>query len=142
MKKLLNISFTYAILAMISGVFYREFTKFMNFEGKTTLAFTHLHLFVLGMFLFLILALFSINTDILDQTKFKTFLKLYNIGLPFTIIMLYIRGIFQVLNANLSKGLDASISGLSGVAHIIIGISIIFLFLSLKNISIQKVTNE
>lgn len=138
MKKLINISFIYGILAMISGVFYREFTKYLKFTDKTTLAFTHLHLFVLGMFLFLILALFAINTDLLEQKKFKTFLIVYNIGLPATVTMLYIRGITQVLQMDLSKALDASISGLAGIAHIIIGIAIIILFLALKNIKVIK----
>ena len=34
MKKTVNTSFIYAILAMIGGVFYREFTKFQGFEEK------------------------------------------------------------------------------------------------------------
>ena len=34
MKKLINISFIYFILAMVCGVFYREFTKFFNFTDK------------------------------------------------------------------------------------------------------------
>ena len=38
MKKLINTSFVYFILAMIAGVFYREFTKFYNFTEKTTLS--------------------------------------------------------------------------------------------------------
>lgn len=45
MKKYFNLAIIYAILAMISGVFYREFTKFLDFEGTTTLAFTHIHFF-------------------------------------------------------------------------------------------------
>ena len=34
MKKYLCISLIYAVLAMIGGVFYREFTKFNNFTGE------------------------------------------------------------------------------------------------------------
>ena len=37
MKKILNISFIYFLLAMIGGVFYREFTKIIGFTGQTTL---------------------------------------------------------------------------------------------------------
>ena len=48
MKKLINTSFLYLILALAAGVFYREFTKFNSFTGKTTLAVVHTHLFVLG----------------------------------------------------------------------------------------------
>lgn len=44
MKKYINIAFIYGIAAIACGVFYREFTKFNGFTGKTTLAFTHLHL--------------------------------------------------------------------------------------------------
>ena len=48
----------YMILALVMGVFYREFTKFYQFTGITTLSVTHTHLFILGVFLLLILALF------------------------------------------------------------------------------------
>lgn len=138
MKKLINISFIYFILAMIGGVFYREFTKFFNFTDKTTLSFIHVHLLVLGTLLFLILALFSINTDLLNHKKFNLFLKLYNISLPLMIIMLLIRGIIQVLNTNLSSGANASISGMSGIAHILMLISFVILFLVLRNLNVDK----
>ena len=32
MKRYINIAIIYAILAMIGGVFYREFTKLMNLQ--------------------------------------------------------------------------------------------------------------
>ena len=59
MKKLLNIGFLYAILAMAGGVFYREFTKFNGFTGRTALGVVHTHLFLLGMVMFLLAALFA-----------------------------------------------------------------------------------
>ena len=71
MKKLWNLSFTYFILGIASGVFYREYTKHMGFEGRTALAYTHLHLLVLGMMLFLILMLFCRQTGLADSRKFK-----------------------------------------------------------------------
>lgn len=84
MKKLINTSFVYFILAMIAGVFYREFTKFYNFTEKTTLSVVHTHLLTLGMFLFLILAaLFKDNIKLSDNKKFKRFYIFYNISLPF-----------------------------------------------------------
>ena len=54
-QKLISSAFRYAIAGLACGVFYREFTKFTAFTGKTTLAFTHLHLLVMGTLLFLIL---------------------------------------------------------------------------------------
>lgn len=133
MKKMINTSFIYAMAGIAFGVFYREFTKLQGFTGKTTLAFTHLHMFVLGMLMFLILALFCMNTDLMEQKRFKTFYVLYNIGLPFMILMLFVRGIPQVLGVTFSNGADAAISGMAGVAHIIMTVALVFLFLSLRN---------
>ena len=53
MKKYINIAFIYGILGICGGVFYREFTKFMDFvDMRTQLAFLHVHLFVFGMIMF------------------------------------------------------------------------------------------
>lgn len=123
---------------MVCGVFYREFTKFFNFTDKTTLSFTHSHLLTLGTILFLILSLFSINTDLLSHKKFKVFLRLYNISLPFMVIMMIIRGVIQVLNVNISSGVNAAISGMAGIAHILILVSFIILFIIFKNLNVDK----
>ena len=48
MKKVMNSAIVYFILAMISGVFYREFTKWWDFSGATTLNVLHTHLLILG----------------------------------------------------------------------------------------------
>ncbi|MEF9946427.1 MAG: DUF2871 domain-containing protein [Lachnospiraceae bacterium] len=140
MKKLINTAFMYAIAAIVCGVFYREFTKFMSFTGRTTLAFTHLHLFVLGTGVFLILALFSMQTDILEQKKFRMFFATYNIGLPLMVVMFFVRGILQVLETPLTKGMNAAISGMAGMTHIILTVAIVLLFLSLKQVSITQIT--
>lgn len=132
MKKYINIAFIYSMAAIICGVFYREFTKFTGFTGKTTLAFTHLHLFVLGTFLFLLLAIFSQLTDVAEQKAFAWFLKLYNVGLPFMVGMFFVRGIPQALQMELSRGISSAISGLAGVSHILLTIAIIFLFAALR----------
>ncbi|HOJ09568.1 MAG TPA: DUF2871 family protein [Clostridiales bacterium] len=79
MKKYINISFIYAMTAIACGVFYREFTKFLGFSGKTTLAFTHLHFFVLGTIMFLLIAIFSSITNLSQQKQFSRFMLLYNI---------------------------------------------------------------
>ena len=135
MKKLINTSFVYFILAMIAGVFYREFTKFYNFTEKTTLSVVHTHLLTLGMFLFLILAaLFKDNIKLSDNKKFKRFYIFYNISLPFFAIMFIIRGIFQVLSIELSATINAIISGFAGISHIFMLISFILLFILLKDI--------
>ena len=132
MKKYVNVSFVYAIFALICGVFYREFTKLNGFTGKTTLGVMHVHLFVLGTILFLIIGLYSIMTNIENQKEFKRFFTLYNISLPFMVIMFMVRGIVQVLGMEVSTGMNAAISGIAGISHILMMVSIVFLFLALK----------
>ena len=56
-KRCANLSLTYGVIAMAFGVFYREFTKFSGFTGRTNLSFLHTHYFMLGMFFFLLLML-------------------------------------------------------------------------------------
>lgn len=49
-----TLAMVYAVIAMALGVFYREFTKFSGFAGRTSLSFLHTHYFALGMVFFLI----------------------------------------------------------------------------------------
>ena len=57
MKRYINSALLYTIFALAGGVFYREFTKFNGFTGKTALGVVHTHYFVLGMVFFLLLLL-------------------------------------------------------------------------------------
>lgn len=131
MKSYSNISIVYAILAMIGGVFYREFTKFQNFTEQTTLSVLHTHYFVLGMLFFLVLLLLEKNFAFTNK-KTKLFCTLYHIGLNLTTVMLTVRGVTQVLQMQISNALDASISGMSGIGHILLGVSMIVLLLQVK----------
>lgn len=133
MKKMINTAFTYALLAMAGGVFYREFTKFNHFTGQTNLGFVHTHLFILGMIGFLVVALFVKNLpDVLADRKFKVFYILYNFGLCITAVTLAWRGIIQVLSVPVSSGLNDSISGIAGIGHILLGIGIVLFFLIIR----------
>ena len=127
MKKYLNFSLIYAVAAMAGGVFYREFTKFNGFTGVTALGKVHVHLFVLGMLVFLLVALFADRMDLAGQKTFRLFLRLYNIGLPLTDVMMAVRGVTQVLGLSLSRGASASISGIAGIGHILTGVGLVLL---------------
>lgn len=135
MKKYLNYAFSYAIAAMVGGVFYREFTKWNGFSGVTALGKVHVHLFILGTLVFLLVALFASHLDLEGDKNFRLFMKLYNLGLPLMIIMLLVRGIPQVLGITLSTGISAMISGIAGVGHILVGVGLILLLLSLKKLA-------
>ena len=132
MKKYINISLVYAVAAMAGGVFYREFTKFNQFTGVTALGKVHTHLFLLGMVVFLLVALFADRLALEKQKSFYTFMTVYNIGVPLTSVMLLVRGITQVLGLSLSKGASAAISGIAGIGHILTGVGIVLLLLALR----------
>ncbi|MGN0997124.1 MAG: DUF2871 domain-containing protein [Candidatus Ventricola sp.] len=132
MKKYLNVSMIYAIAAMAGGVFYREFTKLHGFAGVTALGKVHTHLFLLGMVVFLLVALFSAQLELEKQKQFRVFVRVYNVGVPLTALMLGVRGVCQVLGLSLSRGASAAISGFAGIGHILTGVGLILLLLSLK----------
>lgn len=132
MKKYLNLSMAYAIAAMAGGVFYREFTKWNGFTGVTALGKVHTHLFMLGMIMFLIVALFAERYPLSEQKTFRMFVRVYNMGVPVTSLMMAVRGITQVLNLPLSKGASSAISGIAGIGHILTGAGMILLLLSLR----------
>lgn len=130
-KRYINTALLYAVLAMTGGVFYREFTKFNSFTGKTTLGVVHTHYFMMGMVFFLLLLLLEKNFSFTGE-KTGRVLIFYHIGLNLTVVMFLLRGISQVLKINLSSGMDASISGVAGIGHILTGVSFVLLLLQIK----------
>ncbi len=135
MKKLINTSFIYLILALAAGVFYREFTKFNGFIGDTTLSVLHTHLLILGMFFFLVYALFTkAYPQLSDSPKTKKFYIGYNVSVFFFTVTLLVRGIVQVLNVELSSGANAAISGIAGISHILLTINLVYFFTILKKV--------
>ena len=131
MKRYVNLSLLYAILAMVGGVFYREFTKFNGFTGKTTLGVVHTHYFLLGMVFFLLLLLLEKSFSF-TGAKTGQILVAYQVGLNLTAVMFVVRGITQVLGTALSSGMDAAISGIAGIGHILLGISLVLLLMQIK----------
>lgn len=137
MKKLIDAAFGCAAAALTCGVFYREFTKYHAFTGRTTLGFAHVHLLVLGTLLLLLLAAFALHTDLTAQPQFRRFFVLYQIALPATVVMLLVRGVLQVLGTPLTRGLDAAISGIAGIAHILMTICFVLLYLAMRRMKKQ-----
>ncbi|WP_304752102.1 DUF2871 domain-containing protein [Dubosiella newyorkensis] len=138
MKRYLNWSIFYAFAGLAAGVFYREFTKINQFTNISTLGKVHGHLLLLGMVMFLIVALFSTKFDLEQAKHFSLFMILYNGGLILSAIMMIIRGILQVKAITLSAMANGMISGIAGLGHMAIGIGLlIFLFILRKLASDQ-----
>lgn len=119
----MNASIVYGVLALVGGVFYREFTKLNGFTGFTTLSVVYTHYLILGMVFFLLLVLVEKNYSFIND-KVRKYL-LYHIGLNLTVVMLVIRGVVQVLSLNVSSAV------LFGIAHLILGISMVLI--SIRN---------
>lgn len=120
MKRLMNASIVYGVLGLIGGVFYREFT---------TLSVVHTHYLMLEMVLFLLLVVVEKNFHFVDNKVLK-YLTFYHIGLNLTVVMLVIRGVVQVFSLDVSS---AAISGVAGIGHLILGISMVLVLISIRN---------
>ena len=116
---------------MAGGVFYREFTKFNGFDERTTLSVVHTHYFLLGMVFFLLLLLLEKNFSF-TSAKTGRVLAVYHTGLNLTAVMLVVRGVAQVTVPALSSGMNAAISGVAGIGHILLGVSIILLLVQIR----------
>ena len=139
MKRYANASLLYAVLAMAGGVFYREFTKFNGFAGKTALSVVHTHYFLLGMVFFLVLLLLEKSFSF-TGAKTGRVLVVYHVGLNLAAAMLVVRGVTQVLIPTLSSGMSAAISGIAGIGHILLGVSMVLLLVQVKRaVSAAKV---
>lgn len=132
MKRYMNTALLYAVLAIAGGVFYREFTKFNSFTAKTTLSVVHTHYFLLGMVFFLLLLLLERNFSF-TSAKTGRVLAVYHIGLNLTSVMFVVRGVTQVLAPTLSSGINAAISGVAGIGHILLGVSLILLLVQIRH---------
>lgn len=94
--------------------------------GFTTLSVVHTHYLMLEMVLFLLLVLFEKNFHFVDNKVLK-YLLFYHIGLNLTVVMLVIRGVLQVLS------LEVLSVVLFGIAHLILGISMVLVLISIRN---------
>ena len=131
-KRFISASIVYAALAMAGGVFYREFTKYTGFTGKTNLSFVHGHYFVLGMIFFLLLALLENAYAFSESKGVRGWISVYHVGLNITSACLFLRGLAQATASALSVGLDASLSGVSGIGHTLLGASMLALLILIR----------
>ena len=138
MKRYFNASILYAILAMAGGVFYREFTKYAAFTGKTNLSLVHSHYFVLGMVFFLLLALLEKAFAFSANKGVKGWVTVYHIGINLTSVCLFLRGLAQATQTALPSGLDASLSGMSGIGHALLGAGMLALLFLIRKSAVKQ----
>lgn len=129
MKKYWILSLVYAGLGLGLGVYYREFTKMMDFAGKTSLAVTHPHMLILGALVMLLLSLYMKGREFEKPVLSKVMFYAYNIGLVWTVTMMVVRGTLTVLGTDLGSA-NAAISGIAGIGHIALGTGLILLIIN------------
>lgn len=129
MLKIYYSAFTYLVLGLLSGLFYREFTKAQDFpEGAyTQLSVVHTHLLTLGFIVLLIVLLLEKAFALSRSKMFAWFFWLYNAGVVLTAAMMITHGIMTVTGVESS----AAISGIAGLGHILLTVSTVLLFLAL-----------
>ena len=83
------------------------------------------------MFFFLVLMLIEKVLPFSDRNTGKL-LVVYQAGLNITGLGFLLRGLFQVWGTEMSRGMDASISGIAGIGHILTGVCMILLLLKIR----------
>ncbi len=64
--------------------------------------------------------------------KTRRVLVVYHIGLNLTAVMFVVRGVMQVMVPALSSGMSAAISGMAGIGHILLGVSMVILLIQIR----------
>lgn len=131
MKKYMNCAIVYAVLALAGGVFFREFTKLNGFDGATALGVIHPHYMILGVLFFLALTIFA-RVFGGEKKGLNKVLIGYQVGLNAAVVMMLVRGVFEVLGTALPSGADTAISGIAGLSHIVLGVCLVWTLVILK----------
>lgn len=130
MRRLFYSSFAYMGIGVLSGLFYREFTKLNGFpEGEfTQLGLAHTHLLTLGFIVLLIVLVLEKVFTLSRSRLFGWFFWVYNAGVILTSAMLVWHGSLTVLGEESTK----MIAGIAGTGHMLLTAGMILLFLALR----------
>lgn len=117
------------VIGVLSGLFYREFTKGKDFSGFTQLSVVHTHLLTLGFIVLLIVLILEKLFSLSKSRLFGWFFWTYNAGLVLTAAIMVVHGMLQ---ASGSTDVSAAIPGIAGLGHILLSAGMVFLFLALR----------
>lgn len=132
MNRLMNTAFAYMILGLVSGLFYREYTKATDTLGMDTqLATLHTHFLALGMIVFLVVLALDALFHLSGRRSFSVFYWTYNIGLLMTVVMQAVRGVLT-LDGQDPATTTAAIPGIAGLGHIVLTAGLVALFVALR----------
>ena len=92
----------------------------------------HTHLILLGSIVFLLVGMIADRYPLESVKTFRATRIIYPSGLTLTVTMMLVRGILQVSDVALPRSLDAAVSGIAGICHILLGTRIVLFFIALK----------
>ncbi len=120
-------------LGLISGLYYREFTKLNDVAGGTQLAVVHTHMLALGTTLMLVLlALAGVWAALSSNAWFRRGFWVWQAGLALTSAGLLVKGSLQVLGEPAAN--SPALAGVSGLGHMTLTLAFVFLFLGLGQV--------
>lgn len=133
MLRLLYTSFTFAIVGVLSGLFYRELTKAHDFTDRsaTQLPLVHTHFLVLGFLVLLIVMVLEkvFNVSTAAPRLATWFYWIWTVGVLVTGGMMLVKGTMTVLGADASS---PALAGIAGMGHMLLTAGIVLLFLALR----------
>lgn len=127
-KKSFNAGFIFIILGIFAGAFYREFTLFLGFTGQTSMSIMHTHLLTTGGFMFFIFALCFKAFNVAPSKKLNILLPAYLVSVVGNVAVMFVRGLFEVMGWEITKAINGTLSGIAGLDHILLTITLIWIF--------------
>lgn len=131
-----GLSFANLIMGFIGGVFYREFTKFYGFTAPNHLGKIHVHVLVLGFITMLLLYIVTSKMNDEQMNILKKPIHIFEAGLVFTVVNMFIIGIYEVVGMNNIK--IAALNGMSGLGHIILAVGLVWTVVKIFNTEKMK----
>lgn len=125
-KNILGLSYTALVMGLVAGVFYREFTKFYDFQDKSHLSILHVHALVLGFLLLLIIYMVTSGYDSKRVQSLKKPIQTYITGFTFTIVNMTVFGIYEVVSQGQSTINEAALESMSGLGHILLAVGLVW----------------
>lgn len=120
----------YLGLGLASGLYYRELTRTMRFEGVTQLAVVHTHLLALG-FLVSLVMLGLVKAFALDGPLLRRGLLAYHAGMALTAGMMLVKGTFEVLGSWTDRSMY---TGIAGLGHILLTVALSLILVALRRV--------
>lgn len=135
---ILVMAFTFLIMGLGGGVFYREFTKLFNYTDPTHLGKIHVHALVLGFVLLTLIYSLVKKYGENNMNSLKKPIYIYITGLTFTLVNMVLLGIYEVVSSGQNIVNQNVLNGISGMGHIILSVGLVWTIIILYRIEKEK----